>query len=153
MIAIVGGSGFIGTRLCRRLTNSSKDFQIIDKSPSDSFPLKVLPADIRYPISIAVASGTTALINLAAEHRDNVMPITLYDEVNVQGAVNVCNFAEQNGINKIIFTSSVAVYGFAPVGTDELGTINPFNPYGKTKWAAEEVYSAWQAMDPKSRTL
>ena len=43
------------------------------------------------------------------------------------------------GITKIIFTSSVAVYGFAEPGTDENG-ISPFNEYGLTKFAAEENY-------------
>jgi UDP-glucose 4-epimerase len=47
------------------------------------------------------------------------------------------------GIRKIIFTSSVAVYGFAPVGTNESGAINYFNDYGHTKWLAKEKYRAW----------
>ena len=57
------------------------------------------------------------------------------------------------GTNKIIFTSSVAVYGFAPLGTNESGVIAPFNDYGRTKWEAEQVYKQWQAEDPQNRTL
>jgi nucleoside-diphosphate-sugar epimerase len=90
---------------------------------------------------------------LAAEHRDDVWPIKLYDEVNVEGAKNVCNLARSSGINKIIFTSSVAVYGFAPLGTNESGLIAPFNHYGRTKWEAEQIYKQWQAEDPQNRTL
>ena len=37
----------------------------------------------------------------------------------------------EKGINKIVFTSTVAVYGFAKPGTDESGVINPFNEYGQ----------------------
>ena len=37
----------------------------------------------------------------------------------------------------------MAVYGFAPVGTDETGAINYFNDYGRTKWLAEEEYRQW----------
>jgi nucleoside-diphosphate-sugar epimerase len=66
----------------------------------------------------------------------------LYDDVNVTGAENVCNACTKLGIKKIIFTSSVAVYGFAPVGTDETGLINYFNDYGRTEWLAEEKYRA-----------
>ena len=153
MIAIIGGSGFIGTRLSLRLNQSEKLFVIVDKAPSSFFPEKVLSADIRQPISISFSQEPIALINLAAEHRDDVRPLSLYDEVNVDGARNVCNLARDKGANKIIFTSSVAVYGFAPLGTNESGAIAPFNDYGRTKWEAEQVYKKWQAEDSQNRTL
>jgi nucleoside-diphosphate-sugar epimerase len=153
MIALIGGSGFIGSRLSYRLIKSGKLFQIIDKAPSLFFPEKVFNVDIRRPFSLNFSSPPTTLINLAAEHRDNVSPLSLYDEVNVGGAINVCTFAEINDIKKIIFTSSVAVYGFTKPGTDESGKIAPFNDYGRTKWEAEKVFEAWQAKAPKERTL
>jgi nucleoside-diphosphate-sugar epimerase len=53
----------------------------------------------------------------------------------------------------IIFTSTVAVYGFAKIGTEESGKIAPFNDYGRTKYEAEEVFKAWQAEAPEERTL
>ena len=56
-------------------------------------------------------------------------------------------------INRIIFTSSVAIYGFAPADTDESGEANYFNDYGRTKYLAEKVYKEWQAEDPDNRTL
>jgi nucleoside-diphosphate-sugar epimerase len=91
--------------------------------------------------------------NLPAEHRDDVQPLSLYDEVNVGGAKNICVVAREKGVQTIIFTSSVAVYGFAPIGTDESGKIAPFNDYGRTKYEAEQVYKAWQAEAPEERTL
>jgi nucleoside-diphosphate-sugar epimerase len=153
MIVIIGGSGFIGTRLSLRLNQSGKLFQIIDKAPSGFFPDKVLSADIRQSLSLRFSSEPSVLINLAAEHRDDVRPLSLYDEVNIDGAKNICNLAKARGINKIIFTSSVAVYGFAPLGTNESGVIAPFNDYGRTKWEAEQVYKQWQSEDPENRTL
>jgi nucleoside-diphosphate-sugar epimerase len=45
------------------------------------------------------------------------------------------------------------VYGFAPIGTGELGTIAPFNDYGRTKYEAEQVFMAWQAELPEVRAL
>jgi nucleoside-diphosphate-sugar epimerase len=150
---IVGGSGFIGTRLCFRLSQSGKPFEIIDKSPSGFFPNKVAMADIRSPIAIHIAEKTSTLINLAAEHRDDVTPLSLYEQVNVGGARNICDLARAKDIRRIIFTSSVAVYGFAPLETDELGEVAPFNEYGRTKWEAEKVYKEWQGEDPQKRTL
>jgi len=64
--------------------------------------------------------------------------------VNVCGAENVCQAARMRNVDKIIFTSTVAVYGFAPLGTNESGEIKPFNDYGRTKWQSESIYKAWQ---------
>ena len=58
--------------------------------------------------------GSDAVVNLAAEHRDDVTPKSLYDEVNVLGSRNVCAACTALKIRRIIFTSSVVVYGFAP---------------------------------------
>jgi len=153
-VSIVGGSGFIGSRLCGRLANKGIAFQILDKVISASFAKEFLLSDIRNIAELAqsIADGSL-LINLAAEHRDDVFPLSLYDDVNVQGAKNLCLVANQKNIQTIIFTSSVAVYGFAPLGTNESGKIAPFNDYGRTKWEAEQVYKAWQAEDPENRTL
>lgn len=136
-----------------RLSQSEQAFQIVDKAPSGFFPEKVLSADVSKPLSLIFSSKPSALVNLAAEHRDDIQPLSLYDQVNVGGARNVCDLSRVNDINKIIFTSSVAVYGFAPLGTNESGAIAPFNDYGRTKWEAEQVYKQWQSEDPEKRTL
>lgn len=153
-ISVVGGSGFIGTRLCQRFLRSDKPFTILDKVPSLAFPDQTVLADVRSTNSLRahIAEGT-ALINLAAEHRDDVRPLSLYDEVNVGGARNICIVASEKDVNTIVFISSVAVFGFAPVGTDESGEIVPFNDYGRTKFEAEQVFRAWQAEAPAKRTL
>jgi nucleoside-diphosphate-sugar epimerase len=93
------------------------------------------------------------IINLAAEHKDNVQPQSKYYDVNVIGARNVCKVAEEKNVQQIIFTSSVAVYGFSTDNTDESGDINFINEYGRTKYLAEEVYREWQQADPEARSL
>ena len=153
-VPIVGGSGFVGSRLCQRLsTKNIVNFQIIDKLTSPIFPDKVSIADIRFAIDKSLIENSSVLINLAAEHRDDVTPKSLYHETNVQGAKNICRVACEKKIQKIIFTSSVAIYGFAPIGTNEFGMISPFNHYGRTKWEAEKIYREWQSEDPNERTL
>lgn len=153
-LTVIGGSGFIGTSLCKRLSRQGLDFSIADKRPSPSFPDKTRLADVRSVEALREAlSPGSLVINLAAEHKDNVRPLGLYDEVNVQGAKNVCAVAREKSVPTIVFTSSVAVYGFAKPGTGEAGAIAPFNDYGRTKYEAELVYRAWQAEDPGKRGL
>lgn len=154
MISIIGGSGFIGSCLSKQLELHRDTFQILDKNVSSFFPDKTLKMDIRDIDSLRnQLKGTDVVINLAAEHRDDVTPKTLYDDVNVQGARNLVQVCEELDLNKIIFTSSVAVYGFAPLGTDETGKIDYFNDYGRTKWEAEQIYREWLQKDPAHRSL
>jgi nucleoside-diphosphate-sugar epimerase len=151
---IIGGSGFIGTRLCQRLRKVGLPFSIVDKVPSRAYPSLCCLADVRSvdALRLSIPNGGV-IINLAAEHRDDVRPLSLYDEVNVNGARNICAVAREKGTKTIVFTSSVAVYGFAPLGTDESGKVAPFNSYGRTKYEAELVFKAWQAEVPGERVL
>ena len=153
-VAVIGGSGFIGTRLCQALQEAGVAFRIVDKRMSKTFPDKTTIADVTKLDSLfAALNGCETVINLAAEHRDDVRPRSLYHEVNVNGARNVCKAAEAMGINRIVFTSTVAVYGFAPPDTGEDGAIAPFNDYGHTKADAEAIYAEWQRADSDQRSL
>lgn len=152
-ICVVGGSGFVGKRLCCRLERSNKKFVIFDSMSNDCFMPKTILGDICNLSDFDSLQKIGTLINLAAEHRDDIEPVSRYDDVNVGGAEVLCNYARRAGIKKIIFTSSVAIYGFAPENTGEDGKPNYFNDYGRTKYQAEQVYKKWQAEDPVNRTL
>lgn len=147
-LLITGGSGFIGSNLCMALHAAGESFRILDKRPSQMFPDLASQINILDEARLTQSLSGEAIIHLAAEHRDDVRPISLYEQVNLEGTRNLCRAARLRGINRIVFTSSVAVYGFAPPGTGEDGAINPFNEYGRTKYAAEEVLRAWAAEDP-----
>jgi nucleoside-diphosphate-sugar epimerase len=150
-VAIIGAAGFVGTRLQRRFLNKDISSKLFDKKTN--FSSKLIYMDVTDINSMQELVDCECIINLAAEHRDDVYPISRYDETNVKGAVNVCKVANKNGIKKIIFTSSVAIYGFATADTDESGEPNFFNDYGRTKYLAEQVYKDWHAEDPENRTL
>ncbi len=152
-VIVLGGSGFIGTRLVKRLVGKQVSVRIGDVRRSEAFPELSVDCDVRNRDSlVGLFRGVDVIINLAAQHRDDVRPVSLYHEVNVEGAKQVCQLAREAGVQKIIFTSSVAVYGFQPRPVDEEGPFEPFNEYGKTKLKAEAVYRAWAAEDPE-RTL
>lgn len=152
-ICIVGGSGFIGTAIATGLKQRNEPFMLVDIRASQTHPDQVVRADITHKGALPMAVQGDCIIHLAAVHRDDVRPISRYDEVNVAGTQNLCDVAEANGIQRIVFASSVAVYGFAAPGTDESGAIAPFNDYGRTKAEAEQVLLKWQAADPDNRSL
>jgi GlcNAc-P-P-Und epimerase len=144
-ITVIGGSGFVGTNLCRQLALKQQDFEIIDLKMSNQFPEKCKIADVRDAETLRNTITGDVVVNLAAVHRDDVRDKSEYQRTNVDGAENVALVCEEKGIDKIVFTSTVAVYGFAEPGTDEGGVINPFNEYGRTKFEAEEKLRAWRA--------
>jgi nucleoside-diphosphate-sugar epimerase len=152
-IAIIGGAGFLGTRLADTLENKELDFSVFDAYTSSGAVHPIIKVDVEDRQSLEVISRSSTIVNLAAVHRDDIRPLSRYNDVNVQGAVNVCKTARIYDINKIIFTSSVAIYGFTTADTDESGKPNYFNAYGRTKYLAEQVYKEWQAEDPDNRTL
>ena len=110
----------------------------LDKNLSVDFSELSTIADVRDKDALKEAlKEVDVVFNLAAEHRDDVRPVTLYYDVNVQGARNIVEAAELNNVKRIIFTSSVAVYGFTEKEVDESGKLRPFNDYGRTKLEAE----------------
>jgi len=151
-IAVLGGAGFIGSRLATRFESSDLNYSSFDIDLSKDHPNTIF-LNVEDQVSLDKLTSATVIINLAAVHHDNILPLSRYDDVNVQGAINVCNAARKFSISKIVFTSTVAIYGFAPPDTTESGEPNYFNDYGRTKYLAERVYKEWQAEDPSSRTL
>lgn len=147
---MIGGSGFIGTWLVRRLLAHDDDVRIIDVNPSRTYPDLSLRADVRDRDALRGACrGCEVVYNLAAEHRDDVRPVTAYHEVNVLGARNTCDIAEELGIDRLVFASTVAVYGLPDGEVDETAPLRPFNEYGRTKVAAEEEFRAWAGRSPE----
>ena len=152
IVAIIGGSGFVGSRLISRFKKANIASKIYDID-CNSREQGVTYCDVEDVNSFDHFDNVNTIINLAAIHRDDIRPLSRYDDVNVQGAKNICNAAKFHNINKIIFTSSVAIYGFSEPGTNESGKPNYFNDYGRTKYLAEQVYKDWQAEDKNNRTL
>lgn len=153
-LTIIGGSGFIGSHLCSLLSRLDKDFLIYDLNDSPLYNHKVVKGDIN-DISLLRKSidDNSTIINLAAEHQDNVLPKSLYYSTNVDGAISLCKIAREKNVKKIIYTSSVAVYGFSKKNVYEDAEIKPFNDYGISKFESELIYKAWQSEDPVNRTL
>ena len=141
----IGGAGFVGSRLKTLMPK----IETLDKILSGNGYL-----DINYPDSIkGRINSHCAIVLLAAEHRDDVLPVSKYYETNVQGTQNVLNEMDRVGCKRLIYTSSVAVYGLNKINPDEKHPVDPFNHYGKSKWEAEKVIKAWYDKDPDGKSV
>jgi GlcNAc-P-P-Und epimerase len=153
-VVIVGGSGFIGTHLASRLQELGHRVAILDKAPSRTHPDLVTIGDVRNAKEVALAlAGADCVVNLAAEHRDDVHPESLYFDVNVDGAKNIVNAALEGNVQRIIFISTVALYGLNQPNADESAAIMPFNSYARSKALAEQIYTQWADETPTRSLL
>jgi nucleoside-diphosphate-sugar epimerase len=150
---VTGGSGFIGTVLVDALVREGHDVRIYDVRSSSAFADLTVRGDVRDPDHLTETMQDVDIVfHLAAEHKDDVRPASLYREVNVDGARNLVLAAETCGVGRIVFTSTVAVYGLEAGEADETTPTEPFNDYGRSKLQAEHVLQEWAARD-STRTL
>lgn len=97
---ITGGSGFIGGRLVGLLYEGGHDVVYYNKAARHESGCATIIADMRDAQRLAESvRGCEAIIQLAAEYRDEVTPVSLYDQVNVGGAENLVAAAQKAGWN------------------------------------------------------
>ena len=144
-VTLIGGSGFVGTRLLDLLKDKPEyKLRNIDLQQSHFFSDITEIGDVREQEQMdRMLSGTDVVVLLAAQHRDDVTPVSLYYDTNVGGMEVTLNAMEKNGIKRLVFFSSVAVYGLNKNNPDEEHPADPFNHYGKSKWQAEQVLQEW----------
>jgi GlcNAc-P-P-Und epimerase len=147
-VLITGGAGFIGTRLADSLLTAGHGVLVFDKVTRQTSSHAMFLGDVRDQNALAQAChGIDTIYHLAAEHRDDVVPLSLYEEVNVYGSRCVAIAAARASVKRIVFTSTVAVYGLGNPHAREDSEPDPFNPYGESKLAAEQVLSQWARED------
>ena len=145
-ITLVGASGFVGTRLLGLLEESKDQYELknIDLLQSHFFPQYTIIGDVRKQEQMnKELEGSDLVVLLAAQHRDDVTPTSLYYDTNVGGIKVTLQAMEKNGIKRLVFFSSVAVYGLNKKNPNEEYLADPFNHYGKSKWQAEQVLQEW----------
>jgi len=154
---IFGGSGFIGSHLVSYIKEQDPAAIIynldIVESCHDNRSV-FIQCDVRNQIKTDTpVSSDDIIFNLAAVHRTPGHPDHEYFETNIRGAENICAFAEKHGIQKIIFTSSIAPYGASEELKEETTLPTPNTPYGISKLVAEKIHETWQARDGSRKLL
>lgn len=114
--------------------------------PSDGRNITFIHCDVRKPIVLPDDVKPTeedVIFNFAAIHRTPGHPDHDYFETNIRGAENVTAFAEEWGIKKIVFTSSIAPYGASEEEKFEDTLPTPNTAYGISKLVAEKIHQLW----------
>jgi GlcNAc-P-P-Und epimerase len=154
---IFGGAGFIGSHLLAHLSASGEYSSLTSADivpPRFEVPgVRYLTVDVRQPISDELAQGVTEIFNLAAVHTTPGYEDWEYYWTNVLGATHVADFARRNSISRILFTSSISVYGPSEKEKSEDSILEPESAYGCSKLCAEKVHRLWQAERPAERQL
>jgi UDP-glucose 4-epimerase len=148
---VTGGAGFIGSHIVRKLIASGEtdiviydDLSVgsIDNVPEpDSYKGVFVKGDIRnYEQLNAAMQGVDVVLHNAAfvSIRGSFDKMREELSTNCLGTLNVLESAGTCGIRKVIFASSMAVYGqpnYLPV--DEVHPTNPISPYGMSKLRGE----------------
>lgn len=157
-VAITGVAGLMGSRLAARLsTDPAIDRLVgIDLAPSAELTavprLEVRPLDVRDPDLVRLLTGCDVVVHLAAM-MSPAHGVAEMRSVNVDGTRNVFASAVDAGVGKVVYTSSVVVYGAHP--DNELGLpessrprANPGFAYAEHKDAVERWLWPWLEEHP-----
>lgn len=153
-VLVTGGSGFIGSHICRLLVERGDTPIVVDDFVlgvrSRIAGMTAHELDLAEPGAVAVlaevmrAEQVEAVIHLAARKQvaESVARPLWYHQQNLGGLQTVLEAMLATGVQNLVFSSSAAVYGDADGVVTELAPTVPVNPYGETKLAGE-----WMAAD------
>ncbi len=146
-VLVTGGAGFIGSNLVRALLERGDDVRVLDNFSTGSrgnlvgLDVEVVEGELRsYERVHNAVRGVEAVFHLGAlgsVPRSVQDPLTS-SAVNVEGTLNVLLAARDEGVRRVVFSSSSSIYGTRetlPV-TEQLAP-DPISPYGVAKLAAE----------------
>src|SRR5215468_9651851 len=146
-VLVTGGAGFIGSNLVRALLERGDDVRVLDnfstgsRTNLEALDVEVLEGELRsYERVHAAVRGVETVFHLGAlgsVPRSVQDPLTS-SAVNIEGTLNVLLAARDEGVRRVVFSSSSSVYGprrELPVAEDL--PPDPISPYGVAKLAAE----------------
>ena len=146
-VLVTGGAGFIGSNLVRALLERGDEVRVLDnfstgnRANVEDLDVEIVEGELRsYERVHNAVRGSEVVYHLGAlgsVPRSVQDPLTS-SAVNVEGTLNVLLAARDEGVRRVVFSSSASVYG----SSDQLPAHeglppDPISPYGVAKLAAE----------------
>lgn len=160
---VTGGAGFIGSNLVDQLIEEGHEVRIVDnmsngKEENINEKAECHKLDIRDNLD-EVFEGIDVVFHLAAMARvqPSIEDPISFNDVNVNGTLNLLEHCRKHGVKRFIFSSSSSVYGNPPervqlghIGLREHDPVKPMSPYGLQKLVGEQyckLYSMIHGME------
>ncbi len=153
-IFVIGGTGFIGTRVIRLLAARGEEIVCMDINPgAASFEdlgkqVRVLRGDVTQfddVMTATVSAKPSRIINLSyflgSEHAPHVAM-----KLNILGMDNCFEAARLADVQRVVFASSLAVNGMQKHYGDRMITEDDYR-HGEVQYAMHKIFNEWQAQD------
>ena len=149
-VLVTGGAGYIGSVLSRQLVAQGHCVTVYDNL-SRGFRESIAPnvrfvqgdiLDRGYLADTCRTHKVDSVVHMAGliAVGESVREPALYYHHNVTGGLSLLDAMKDAGVNRIVFSSTAAVYGEPKrVPIEETDDKNPTNPYGETKWTFEKA--------------
>ncbi|QNE44815.1 UDP-glucose 4-epimerase GalE [Frigoribacterium sp. NBH87] len=145
---VTGGAGYIGSHVVREFTRAGIDAVVYDDLSSglEAFVPEGVPfvrgtiLDRELLVDTIRAHGVTGVVHVAGYKYAGVSvqrPLHTYEQ-NVTGTQRLLEAMAETGVDRVVFSSSAAVYGTPPTELVTEGTPkSPASPYGESKLIGE----------------
>lgn len=157
-ILITGGAGYIGYSVVKKLLEdvdqvhsiaiydnlSRRNFSFFTEAKFDHKPVRLIQGDILDGRTLQKAlEGIDCVVHLAAKVTTPFADADAhaFDQVNHWGTAQLAYAIEKSTVSKVIYMSSISIYGNHAEPIDELVVPNPHSFYGRSKWDGEKQIS------------
>lgn len=156
-VLVTGGAGFIGSHSVDMLLASGARVRVLDNFSSgrrenldNHTQLEIITGDICDKNTVdAALEGVTHVLHLAAQ----VSVVTSVEQplvsatINLTGFLNVLEGARQQGVQRMAYASSAAVYGVpTKLPVDEGMSVAPISPYGLEKFINDQYAALYREL-------
>src|SRR6187401_206196 len=154
-ILITGGAGYVGYSLVKILLDdvsqlhsitiydnlSRRNYSFFTEAKFDHKPVKFIHGDILDGRQLGQAlQGIDCVIHLAAKVTTPYADADAhsFDQINHWGTAQLAYAIEQSTVSKVIYLSSISIYGDSMQPLNEESVPNPHSFYGRSKWEGEK---------------